>query len=154
MRRLLHLSSEQKDHILSGLSLALRNREEVLFAYVYGSFLEDCPCHDLDVAIFLRETRQPTSPMEAEKLALDLERELGGFLGAESGGLLFPIPPVEVKVLNQAPHHFCYHVLKGRLLLSCDETTRIAWAIRTISSYLDMKPLRHRALKEAMSSWD
>jgi hypothetical protein len=62
-------------------------------------------------------------------------------------------PPVDVRVLNQAPFGFRYHVFRGRLLFSRDEALRTHVVERTVSRYLDLKPLRQRALKEAMTAF-
>ncbi len=40
---------------------------------------------------------------------------------------------------------------RGRLLFSHDEALRTQWVARTVCRYLDLRPLQHRALKEAMT---
>jgi hypothetical protein len=36
--------------------------------------------------------------------------------------------------------------------MSRDEPCRVEWAARTVARYLDLRPLRERALKEAMTA--
>jgi len=133
----------KREAILAVLGEAIAARPEVAFAYAYGSFLENRPFHDIDVGIYVvgMEAR------EAGSLALDLALEL------ESALAKVRRFPVDVRVLNWAPLGFCYHVLRGRLLFSRDEDVRVRWTTHILSRYLDLKPLRHRALKEAMTSW-
>jgi hypothetical protein len=41
---------------------------------------------------------------------------------------------------------------RGQLLISRDEALRVRWTVWTVSRYLDLKPLREQALKEAMTA--
>jgi hypothetical protein len=59
---------------------------------------------------------------------------------------------VDVRVLNQAPLGFRYHAFRGKLLFSQDEALRTQEVERTVSRYLDLRPLQRRALKEAMTA--
>ncbi len=143
----------RREAILAALGETLAARQEVVFAYAYGSFLENRPFHDIDVGVYVATVNE----REASSLALDLAVILEAALarsnpakGEQAGPHRFP---VDVRVLNWAPVSFCYHVLRGRLLLCRDEAARGQWAERVISRYLDLKPLRHRALKEAMTLW-
>lgn len=140
-------TTEQRESIFGVLRGILAAQPEVLFAYVYGSFLGNQPFHDIDVGVYVA----PEAEEKATLFVLDLAIDLESALKREFPGLGHPM--VDVRVLNGAPVSFCYHVLKGRLLFSRDENARVRWAERVISRYLDLKPLRHRALKEAMTSW-
>lgn len=125
-----------------------------MFAYVYGSFLEDRPFRDVDVAVYLEGIAEPKMSLFAMDLARELEKSLSLVLsGAETDRGGDRSPPVDVRVLNQAPLGFRYHVFRGRLLFSRDEALRTHVVERTVSHYLDLKPLRQRALKEAMTTW-
>jgi hypothetical protein len=139
-----------REEILAVLGEALAARPEVVFAYAYGSFLEDRPFHDIDVGVYVKAAEQAW----AGSLALDLGMAVESALVTSSRGGEQRRFPVDVRVLNWAPVSFCYHVLQGRLLFSRAEDVRVRWAERVLSRYLDLKPLRHRALKEAMTSWE
>ena len=54
MRRF-SLSPEQKQQVKAQIQHLLESREEVLFAYLHGSFLLDVPFEDIDIAVYLRE---------------------------------------------------------------------------------------------------
>lgn len=150
-RRLFEWAEGERELALASLGEALATRPEVLFAYAYGSFPEGRPFHDIDVGIYVATAEKGEAGSFALDLAAELESALAGRgrRGEAGGGR----PLVDVRVLNWAPVSFCYHVLRCRLLFSRDEDARVRWAERVLCRYLDLKPLRHRALKEAMISW-
>ena len=43
----------EREAILNTLQRALEMQPEVVFAHVHGSFLEDRPFHDIDLAVYL-----------------------------------------------------------------------------------------------------
>ena len=140
---LLQKSRAERENVLRVLRQALAQQARVAFAYVYGSFLQDCPFHDVDLAVYLDSDEGVTSGF-----ALDLVADLEAAL---QQARMFV--PVDVRVLNQAPPSFQYHVFRGELLFSRDERVRGRLVARTAASYLDLQPLRQQALKEAMTSW-
>jgi len=156
---LFRCTAEQREQILAALKGVLAAQPEVVFAYAYGSFLEDLPFHDIDVGIYVAVENERIAASLSVDTATALEAAVKRLFrrGLRSGPggnrPYFRSPPVDVRVLNRAPVSFCYHVLQGRLLFSRDEDARARWAEQVIARYLDVKPLRHRALKEAMLSW-
>lgn len=137
----------------------LAAQPEMVFAYAYGSFLEERPFRDIDVGIYVAVEDKRKAASLALDLAMALEAAVRRLFGqgprGGPGGNLpcSHCPPVDVRVLNWAPVSFCYHVLRGCLLFCRDEDVYARWAEQVISRYLDVKPLRHWALKEAMLSW-
>lgn len=99
--------------------------EEIVFAYLHGSFIKGGTFRDIDVAIFLRpDAPAPSDDVEKEiSLSLRLEKTLG--------------LPADVKILNRAPLSFRYHASRGTLLLSRDESAREDFLNRTWSEYFD-----------------
>jgi uncharacterized protein len=55
------LAPQEKILLLTGISRILVRHSEILFAYAYGSFLEDIPFRDLDVAVYLDQNDLPAS---------------------------------------------------------------------------------------------
>lgn len=137
-----HLASAQRGQVLDAIRQALQAQPHVLFAYVHGSFVEDRPVHDVDVAVYLAPDAARDTTFLALDLAAQLERALPPDLRL----------PVDVRVLNDAPTGFRYHAFRGRLLYSCDEELRAAVVERTLQIYLDLAPILRRALKEAMAA--
>jgi predicted nucleotidyltransferase len=107
----------------------LSKRDDVVFAYLHGSFVQGEEFRDVDVAVFLGgRFLQSTDLVEYEiSLSLQLEKELR--------------LPADVKILNTAPLSFRYHATLGTLLLTRDESVRENYLNRTWSEYFDFLPL-------------
>jgi uncharacterized protein len=132
------IDTEQKDAYLQILSGDIMNRPEILFAYAHGSFLEDGRFRDLDVAVFLRpEFIAGKSPFYETDLGSELQKDLKALF------------PVDIRILNTARLSFQYNAIKGRLLADRDPEARIAFITKTVSLYLDIKPILRYYTKEA-----
>ena len=138
MQRRNTLSNERRA-IIETLRAALKREPGVLYAYVHGSLLEPRPFHDIDVAVWVDGVPDDQLTDWTIGLSLALSRTLG--------------LPVDVRALNHAPLGFRYHVFQGQILCSRDDVARADCVERTMLEYLDIQPLRDRALKEAMRTW-
>lgn len=123
------------DRIVQELTRELDRHPHVVFAYLFGSCAESLPFHDVDVGVFLLD------PGEHAATAMSLAPQLSTALGL----------PVDVRILNGAPSSFLYHVLRGKMLISRDDEFLCSLIERTAQRYLDIAPLRRRAMKEAFS---
>lgn len=132
------LTGEEKRRLEQVAGEILRKHGEVLFAYVFGSFMAPLSIHDIDIGVYTTDVDKKTST----GYALDLAEEL-------SRGLKLP---VDVRVLNFAPLPFCYHVIRGGLLFERDEEARSVFVERTVRRYLDIEPLLRKGLKEAFTT--
>lgn len=120
-------TAEEKKNLLILLKNELQSAEDIVFAYVLGSFIELEVSRDIDVAIWVR------SPQKAFSHEVDLSAKLEAKL--RTG--------VDLHVLNQAPLPFRYSVFtRGRLLFSRDEEARTRIVDETIRQYLDLRALR------------
>jgi len=128
----------ERDKIIKNLRERLSEDKRIVFAYVHGSFLEGRDFNDVDVAIYLGTGKETdTDPVDIEiSLSLELEEEIH--------------LPIDVKVLNNAPLSFCYHVTKGMLILSRDENLREEFVCRTWSAYFDFQPVSKIYLQESL----
>ena len=59
--------------------------------------------------------------------------------------------PIETKIINEAPLSFCFHVIRGKLLLTRNEGSLVDYMVRIAKTYLDIAPLRHYYMMEAMA---
>jgi len=134
-RKVYQLSREGKEELFERLRDFLRSREEVTFAYVFGSFLQEEAFHDIDIGVYLSEIPQEQST----QYGLALSQTLSSSLRI----------PVDARVLNFAPASFLYHVIRGKLILERDEEVTATFAEQAIQKYLDLKPLVYRGIKEA-----
>ncbi|MBP7411493.1 MAG: hypothetical protein KA818_08160 [Methanoculleus sp.] len=132
------VSPEEKQHLRALLTTRLEEREEILFAYVYGSFLQG-PFRDIDIAVSLvHGSPGLTDPLRYElALAQELEEAIG--------------VPVDVRVLSAAPLSFAFTVLRtGEILLSRDERVRCEFACKILTEYHDFSYYRERYRREAL----
>ena len=135
-----HLSHEKKELLINRLADAVKDRKDVVFAYVYGSFAEgtDVIVHDIDVGVYVTGINKEA----ATRYSLDMAYELGK--KAEM--------PVDVTVLNFAPISFLYHVIRGFAFFVRDEDLMSQVVENTVRRYLDLKPLIRRGIKEAFAA--
>lgn len=129
------LGEDEKRPLIEQLATALQNRDEVVFAYIYGSFAEGLAFHDIDVGVYLSEITEEESTNYSLILGQMLSKELQ--------------VPVDIRVLNFAPVSFVYHVIRGHLILDRNEELRAHIIGGTIQKYLDLKPMIYRGIKEA-----
>jgi hypothetical protein len=135
------LSKQDKETLLERLSKALESRSEILFAYAHGSFLEDCPFRDFDIAVYLDSADLPQSRFHYEdRLTRELVTELD---------LSFPL---DLKLLNETPLPFQYNVFRGRLLMDRDPEVRLERLTHAVARYLDIKPILEHHAREAFGN--
>ncbi len=128
------------DHgIRRELKALLRERKEILFAYLHGSFVEGIPYHDVDVAVYLNpDLLQQTD-------AFDYEMDLSAHLA------LTVHLPVDVHILNRAPLGFQHSVLRGELLFTRDEEFLSDYVERVGWDYMQFAYHTREYLFEVMS---
>ena len=126
-----------KKAVKEAIRAVFKKHEEILFAYLHGSFVKKDAFRDIDVAIYLE--RMPASVLEYElQMETDLMKALRKYI-------------VDVRVLNGAPLSFKYNVIKdGIVLLSKDDDKRADFEEKTIVLYLDFLPYRKLYLRETL----
>ena len=133
------ISADDKRAIRERIKAYLRNRQDILFAYLHGSFFSGERFRDIDLALYLK-TPFPSS-LQAE---LEIEAELGKAVKRY---------PIEIRILNNAPLSFRYNVLKhGEPIVVVDDDLRSDFMEATLSNYFDFAPFRKMYLKEALGS--
>ena len=125
--------------LLSQLKEGLEQKEEALFAYLYGSSLEGEPFRDIDLAIY------PDSAKVPKERELSYELQLSADLYYELGF------PIDIKVLNYAPLSFQMRVLKTGRVLKDDLGKRIAYIEEVSSKYSDYSVFK-RSFEEELQN--
>lgn len=139
MKTALHtIRPEQREDLLVKIRLELERASGLRFAYVYGSVLESDRVHDVDVGVFLDEMGIAQRVNLVDALSVTLSTAVG--------------LPVDIRVLNEAPLSFLYHVLQGRLLLCRDESFLTDMLEEVPRRYLDLAPLLHSSTKDAFAA--
>jgi predicted nucleotidyltransferase len=119
----LQRSKGEKADILQRLRQNLSTMQEINFAYLHGTFVDEMPFNDIDIAVYL------DAPVEdsfdyAMRLSVELSRDLH--------------IPVDVQVLNGAPLSFQHPVLQsGVILLARDEGFLGDYIERLSLDYMD-----------------
>ena len=135
MRRLYQAEPAERGRVTRTLVTVLEAEPDLEFAWLHGSFPGGGGFHDVDVGIHLNAAADVRFHRALE-LGLRLDRNVGF--------------PVDVRVLNDAPVTFLFHVFReGRLLLSRNDERLADLMERTVREYLDMEPLLRRATIEA-----
>ena len=135
MRRLYHAQPAERERVERTLTATLEGEPDLVFAWLHGSFLSRGGFHDVDVGVHLN-----AAPDVCFQRGLDLAVRLDHDTGF----------PIDVRVLNDAPVPFLFHVFReGRLLLSRNDELLADLMERTVREYLDMEPLLRRATIEA-----
>jgi predicted nucleotidyltransferase len=132
------MNREERERIEQCLAAELAGDRSVTFAYLYGSFVESQPFHDIDVGVYLENVQAD----RVTATALDLAQRLSDRAQM----------PVDVRILNFAPVSFLYHVLRGQLVFCRDDAVLAEVMERTVSRYLDIAPLVRRGTQEAFAA--
>ena len=133
--KLNRLSLPKKQEAIKRLAELTELQREVVFAYLYGSFIEDVPFHDIDIGIYVSGIAKVKAGAFTVGFAHRLSKELG--------------LDVDVRVLNFAPVSFVYHVIRGQIFFDRVPEIRTRIIEKSIQRYLDIKPVLHWAMKEA-----
>jgi predicted nucleotidyltransferase len=131
---------EKRLQVIETIKTVLQRQPNIVFAFLHGSFLSEPSFRDIDVGVFLGAK----NALPHLDLELDLSERLEDALDSEF--------PVEVKVINEAPLSFRFHVIRGELLFTRNEDFLVDYMTSTARQYLDFAPLRQRYIKEAMAS--
>lgn len=132
------ISQEQREALLTQLPIELSQELGIRFAYLYGSVLESDRIHDVDIGLFLEDTVVAQQAQIVEILSAKLTAAVR--------------LPVDVRVINNAPLSFLYHVLRGRLLLCRDEGFLTDLLEDVARRYLDLAPLLRISTKDAFAA--
>ncbi|MCS7232378.1 MAG: nucleotidyltransferase domain-containing protein [Elusimicrobiota bacterium] len=125
---MLKLSENQKNQIISKIKELLHDEEKVIFAYLYGSFIEDEFSNDIDIAVYSSEIDSIFSFQADLKIKIsDQIRNLG-----------FDISPdeIDLRVINNVDYDFLIEVLdKGVLIVDKDSELRAQFIEKVSLSY-------------------
>jgi predicted nucleotidyltransferase len=119
-------------HALEGY---FASRDDLVLAYLFGSHArgQAGPLSDVDVAVLLAG-----QPDDGHCFDVRLE-VIGGLMD------ILHSNNVDVAILNQVPLALRYRIVRDGVLLFCrDRPAMVAFKARTVSEYLDFKPVIER----------
>jgi len=126
------------DAEIDRLRVALEVRQEVAFAYLFGSGSSGSGhrLSDVDIAVFIYPPAR--EPRGERKVETDLWMDLWGV--AERA---LRRDDVDIVLLHRAPPLLADRVARtGKVLFSRDEPSRIRWIVEAKNRYCDLKLLR------------
>ncbi len=129
-------SPEVLDDLLARIAEALASVDGLVAAVLYGSAAEGLPFRDLDIALVVDRRVWPAGE------DWDRENRLADRLAS------FAPFPIDVRVVNDAPLGFRYHVTRGRPVLIRDEEAYAEFVERTWDVYFDFAPFARRYFEE------
>ncbi len=134
------VSQTQRKNITKKIKKALKKEEGLSFAYIFGSFVsKKDKIRDLDVAVYFNSKVNDT-----------FKKQLS--LGSKLDELINFVLPVDLVILNDAPLHFKYKILKTGEPVVINQFIKMAdFKEKVFKNYIDIKPLRERAIKESIT---
>lgn len=130
---------EAKREISRKIEEFVKNRAEIIFAYIFGSFIEDEVYNDIDLAIYIDENNALTKKIF---YAIELSKKLEELVKI----------PIDVIVLNRASNFIVYRVSNGKLIKNSDDNMRINFMTTHWKEYWDFKNKIHEHVEE-MKAW-
>ena len=125
------ISLQKKEELIGNLRKYLQEFPEIVFAYIFGSFLTDFPFQDIDIAVYITN--------KEETSYYDYKEQYADMLGTAFKEVF------DIVIINNAPSSFMYSICsEGRLIFCRDETLLSQW-IETCT--LDMLANEHVSLE-------
>ena len=132
------MTRTEKGRLTETVSGLLAEKEYILFAYLFGSFVTAESFRDIDVAVYVRD-----KPEKSVVLELEIEKELENALRM----------PADVRIINHAPLSFIYNVLKNKILaVDRDKAFRADFEGLIFKEYFDLSYLRKEYLREIINA--
>jgi len=110
----------------------LYQKDEIIFAYIYGSVARNqhTRLSDIDLAIYIDEDKKPAAGPFGYRS--EIIAELQPLAGND----------IDLIILNEASNLLAYNVFKeGRLLFNKDPDLRTTVHAKTVDKYLDFLPM-------------
>ncbi len=128
-----------REEIIEVIDTCLQKKEDVVFAYLFGSFIdpEMSVFRDIDLGIFI----SPFSTNKAFELEIELSEEIRKAINRSY--------PVDVLVINNLNPLFARKIITGELLFTKDKRLWIDFVVNTSMKADDMAPLFYQTFKEA-----
>ena len=134
-----NISGTEKDKIRNQLaSYISRELDNVVAAYLFGSFIGNKQFSDIDLGLLLKN-----KVLEVLIFELAIETQLGS---------LFEYS-FDVRILNNAPNSFTQNVIRtGKVIVDKDPNLRAGFEGNILKQYFDFEYFRRRYLKEVGSA--
>lgn len=131
------VTKQKKEKLLQEIRHFLENYPEVKFAYVHGSFTEDLPFQDIDIAVYYDDNIP-------QRKQLDMSLEL-------SAALTHKLRlPVDIQALNRSAPGFQYYATRGLVASSQNDEERYEFVEKAWITYMDYEPILKETLRDLL----
>jgi len=130
---------KQKENILEDIKSILSSKDDIIFVFLFGSYLEAKNPNDIDIGIFINEEK--VSEQDSFDYALRLSVELSYKFSKE----------IDVIVMNYAPLGVVKNIIQGKLLFSKNDTLKDEFIERVTREYMDYYYYSKEFLMEVLS---
>ena len=123
-------NEKNRTEILEILKRVMEKDQEVLFAYLYGSYVynSDDFKSDIDVAVYLKSSDIKQYLKKEEELTIELVTKIHK-------------DRIDLRILNVLPLLLQYHVLKGGIpIFVREEKERVDFETRVMNRFFELKP--------------
>jgi len=130
---------KKEEMIIDKIKKQLLKREEIIFAYLFGSFLENEQYNDIAVGIYIR------GGIINEEASFDYSISLSGELSYNLG------IDVDLKIINFLPLGVIKNILQGHLLFTRDRLFLEEYTEEKSFEYMEYFELSKEYLKGVLS---
>lgn len=122
------LTSQEKENIIYIIKEELQKKEEIIFAYIFGSFVdpEMTFFRDIDLGIYIGKD------IILEEQFIDYSMNLSLIIEG-----VIKKYPVDVIILNNAPLSLSYRIIQSKLLFCKNEDFWVDFITKTLLMYHD-----------------
>lgn len=140
MKEYFSLKQTEKEKVIEEIRQILFEKEVIVFAFIFGSFLDSQSFRDIDIGVYVDNI--------TESQVFDFELRLAEEV---SDKCRMPFDIFEVKVLNFAPSSFLNSVFsRGKLLFSKNHQLLTDMIENTSLEAIANEYIAHQSLKELM----
>ena len=118
--------SAYKKEVIKKIENFIKSQEGIIFAYIFGSFIEDETFNDVDIAIYVNKNIIPADKIFYE---IELSNQLEEIVKI----------PIDVIMLNLTSDHILYRASKGILIKNNDDNIRTNFITMHWKIYWDFK---------------
>lgn len=141
MQEYLSLDFKKRKEVAGKIKKTIFEKKEVVFAYIFGSFIDSLSFRDIDIGVYLKKNKN--------KKAFDYELKLSKEI-ANACDLAFDI--IEIHILNSVPSYFLNNVFcRGNLLFSKNQELLSELIESTSLNALANEYISKQSIKELVS---
>ena len=138
MKEYISYADEKRKEMIRKSKTLLENKNDIVFAYIFGSFPNAPSFRDIDIGIYVKEIMKDD--------VFDYELRLADEIAA---AVNVPFDIIDVRILNHAPGHFLNSIFCRGTLLFCNDQKFLSELIENTSlNALANENIAYESLKE------